>query len=138
MSYHRPDRRPRLEFCTLCGSFDPFCKGLKDFSGACIKSGVSENLFLPGGLAEIAQDIFKRNRLLTRVPGTLDGRLWGEAVAGLSMPQQDQVIDIEDQGSGSQSGIGDSVLRVFQAEELFHVAEADLQWPAQSKVFQYL
>jgi hypothetical protein len=29
-------------------------------------------------------------------------------------------------------------LRVFQAEELLHVAEAYLQWPAQSKGFEYL
>ena len=54
------------------------------------------------------------------------------------MPQQNEVIDIEDEGSGSLSGPGDSVLRVFKAEELLHVAEADLQWPAQSEGFEDL
>ncbi len=57
---------------------------------------------------------------------------------GLRVPEQYQIIDVEDQGSGSLSGFGDSVLRIFKAEELLHVAEADLQWPAQSKGFQYL
>ena len=54
------------------------------------------------------------------------------------MPQQYEVIYIEDEGSGSLSGSGDSVLWVFKAEELFHVAEADLQGPAQSKGLEYL
>jgi hypothetical protein len=45
-------------------------------------------------------------------------------MAGLCAPEQDQAIDIEDQGSGSLSGFGDTVLQVFQAEELFQVAEA--------------
>jgi hypothetical protein len=44
-------------------------------------------------------------------------------MAGLCVPQQDQIIDIEDQGSGSLRGFGDTVLRVFQAEELFDVAK---------------
>ncbi len=46
------------------------------------------------------------------------------SMAGLCAPEQDQAIDIEDQGSGSLSGFGDTVLQVFQAEELFQVAEA--------------
>jgi hypothetical protein len=54
------------------------------------------------------------------------------------VPQQYEVIDIEDQGSGALSGLGDSILRVFKAEELFHVAEANLQWPAQSEGFEDL
>src|SRR5260370_32148199 len=57
---------------------------------------------------------------------------------GLSVPQQYEVIDIEDKGSGSLSGFGDAILRVFKAEELLHVAEADLQWPAQGEGFEYL
>jgi hypothetical protein len=56
----------------------------------------------------------------------------------LGVRQQYEVIDIEDQGSGSLGGFGDAVLRVVKAEELFHIAEADLQWPAQSKDFEYL
>ena len=54
------------------------------------------------------------------------------------MPQQYEIIDVEDEGSGSLSGFGDAILRVFKTEELFHVAEADLQWPAQGKDFEYL
>jgi hypothetical protein len=52
------------------------------------------------------------------------------------VPQEYQVVDIEDQGSGSLSGLGDSVLRVFKPEELLHVAEADLQGPALGKGFE--
>src|ERR1700679_4137850 len=91
-----------LDYCfaVLCSSFDPFCKGLEDFSRVCIQSGVAENLFLPGGLAEIAQDIFKGNRCLARVPRSFDRRFCGESMSGLSVPQQNQIIDIEDQGSG--------------------------------------
>jgi len=54
------------------------------------------------------------------------------------MPEQYEVIDIEDQGSGSLGRLGNSVLRVFKAEELLDIAEADLQWPAQGKGFEYL
>ena len=123
---------------SLCSSLDPLCKGLKYFSRVFIESGVAENLFLPGGLAQISKNIFERNRQLARVPGALDSGLWREEMAGLCVPQQHEVIDIEDQGSGSLGSLGDSILRVFKAEELFHIAEADFQWPAQSKGFQYL
>jgi len=54
------------------------------------------------------------------------------------VPQQYEVIDIEDEGSGSLSGSGDSVLRVFKAEELFDIVEADFQGPAQGKGFEHL
>src|ERR1700722_1642922 len=54
------------------------------------------------------------------------------------MPQQYEVIDIEDQGSGSLGSFGGLILAVFKTEELLDVAEADLQGPAQSKGFQYL
>jgi hypothetical protein len=59
-------------FAHLCSSFDPLCKGLKDFSRMCIQSGVAENLFLPGGLAQISENIFEGNRRLAVVPGPLD------------------------------------------------------------------
>jgi hypothetical protein len=45
---------------------------LKGFSHVRIESGVAENLFLPGGLTQIAKDIFKRNRSVARVSGPLD------------------------------------------------------------------
>ena len=48
----------------------------------------------------------------------------------MSVPQQNQIIDIEDQGSGSLRGFGDTVLRVFQTEKLFDVAETDFKWLA--------
>ena len=54
------------------------------------------------------------------------------------MPQQYEVIDIEDQGSGSLSSLGDAVLRIFKAEELLHITKADLQGPAQGKGLEYL
>lgn len=44
----------------------------------------------------------------------------------MSVPQQDQVIDREDPGSGSLSDFVDSVLRVFQTEELLHFAKPRL------------
>ena len=56
-------------FAHLCSSFDPLCKGLKDFSRMCIQSGVAENLFLPGGLSQISKNILEGNRGLAGVPG---------------------------------------------------------------------
>jgi hypothetical protein len=49
-----------------------------------------------------------------------------------------QIIDVEDQRSGSLSGFGDSILRIFKTGELLHVTEADFQWPAQGKGLQDL
>jgi hypothetical protein len=103
-----------------------------------IQSGVAENLFLPCGLPQIPKNIFKRNRRFAFVPGPRDSRLRRGEISRLCVPQQYEVIDIEDEGSGSLSGAGDSVLRVFKAEKLFDVVEADLQGPAQSKGFEYL
>ena len=62
-------------FAHLGSSFDPLCKGLKDFSRMRIQSGVAENLFLPGGLPQISKNIFERNRGFAFVPGPLYGRL---------------------------------------------------------------
>src|ERR1700719_2042122 len=104
----------------------------------CIQSGVAENLFLPGGLPQISKNIFEGNRRLAVVPGPRDNRLWREEMPGLCVPEQYEVINIENQGSGSLSGLGDSILRILKAEELLHIAEADLQWPAQSKSLEYL
>ena len=74
-------------------------------------------------MAEIAQDSFKRNRCLWHVPGPPDGRLRGGAMAGLCVPQQDQVLEREDQGGSSLGGLGATVLRVFQAEKLLQAAK---------------
>jgi hypothetical protein len=46
-------RYTRLVFCTLGQPFRPFHKGLKDFSGVCIQSGVAENPFLPGHMTYV-------------------------------------------------------------------------------------
>jgi hypothetical protein len=64
--------------------------------------------------------------------------LWREEMPGLGVPQQHQIIDVEDQRSGSLSGFGDSILRIFKTGELLHVTEADFQWPAQGKGLQDL
>ena len=56
-------------FAHLCSSFDPFYKGLKNFSRVRIQSGVAENLFLPGGLSQISKNILEGNRGLAGVPG---------------------------------------------------------------------
>jgi hypothetical protein len=56
----------------------------------------------------------------------------------LGVPQYDQVVDIEDQGGGALRGLGDTVLWILETEELFHIAEADFQGPAESEGFQSL
>ena len=59
-------------------------------------------------------------------------------MARLRMPEQDQIVDIEDQGSGACGCLRHPVLGIFEAQELFDVAEADLQGPAAGKEFQDL
>src|SRR6516165_7525300 len=44
-------------------------------------------------------------------------------MSGLGMPEQDQIIDIEDQGSGAHGCLGHAVLGIFEAQKLFDVAE---------------
>src|SRR5215467_14269979 len=56
----------------------------------------------------------------------------------LRMPEQDHVVDVEDQGSGARGCLGHAVLGIFEAQKLFDVAEANLQWPASGKEFQDL
>ena len=125
-------------FCYLRSSFDPFSKGLKYFSRVRIQAGVGENPFLPGGIAQISQNVFEGHRGLARIPKTFDYGLRRGEMPGLRVPQQYEVIDVEDQGSGSLGGLGDSILGVFKTEELLDVAEADLQGPAQSEDLKYL
>jgi hypothetical protein len=59
-------------FAHSCSSFDPLCKGLKDFSRVCIQCGVAENLFLPGCLPQISKNVFEGNRSLAVVPRPFD------------------------------------------------------------------
>src|SRR5712692_1646996 len=56
----------------------------------------------------------------------------------LCMPEQDQIVDKEDEGSGACSGFGHSILRVFESQELLDVAEANLQGPTSRKDLQNL
>ena len=35
----------------------------------------------------------------------------------LRVPEQDQIIDVEDQGSGARGRLGHSVLRIFKAQK---------------------
>ena len=59
-------------------------------------------------------------------------------MSGLRVPEQDQIIDIEDQGSGARGCLRHSVLRIFEAEKLLDVAETNLQGPTLGKQLQNL
>ena len=54
----------------------------------------------------------------------------------LCVPQQDQIIDIEDQRSGAGGRLSDAVLRIFKAPKLFDITEANLQEPASGEDLQ--
>ena len=56
----------------------------------------------------------------------------------LRVPEQDEVVDKEDQGCSACSGFSDSVLRIFEAQKLFDVAEANFQGPTPGKDLQNL
>src|SRR5450631_2394998 len=56
----------------------------------------------------------------------------------LGVPEQDQIVDIEDQGSSPCSGLGHPILRIFETQKLFHVAEANLQGPTSREGLQNL
>ena len=53
-----------------------------------------------------------------------------EPVTGQSEPQQHQIIDIENEGSGALRSRRNSVLGILESEQLLDVAKADLQGPA--------
>jgi len=55
-------------------------------------------------------------------------------MAGLGVPDHGQVIDIENERGGTLRGAGDAVLRIFEAQELFHVAKANFQRPTRRKI----
>ena len=59
-------------------------------------------------------------------------------MSGLRVPEQDQIIDIEDQGSGARGRLGHPVLGIFKAQKLLDVAEANLQGPTPGKQLQNL
>src|SRR5580658_2163555 len=52
--------------------------------------------------------------------------------------QQDQIVDKKDQGSGACSCLGYSVLRIFEAQKLLDVAEANFQGPTPREDLQDL
>src|ERR1700730_13524628 len=56
----------------------------------------------------------------------------------LRVPEQDQIIDKEDQGCGACRGLSHPVLRIFEAQKLFDVVEAYFQGPTSGKDFQNL
>ena len=55
-------------------------------------------------------------------------------MAGLGVPDHGQVIDVENERGRTLGGLRDAVLRIFEARELFHVAKANFQRPAQRKL----
>src|ERR1700687_1582769 len=57
-------------------------------------------------------------------------------MSALRVPEEDQVVDKEDQGSSACSRLSHPVLRVFEAQELLDIAEANLQGPASRKDLQ--
>src|SRR5215831_10281089 len=59
-------------------------------------------------------------------------------MSGLGVPEQDQIIDVEDQGSGARGSLGHPVLRIYKAQKLLDVAEANLQGPTPGKQLQNL
>ncbi len=67
------------------------------------------------------------------VPEPLQHGLRGEFVAGLRVPEDHQIVDVEDQRSGALRGAGDAILRIFEAQELLRVTKANFQRPAQRK-----
>src|SRR5215471_20487299 len=44
-------------------------------------------------------------------------------MSGLGVPEQDQIIDVEDQGSGARGRLGHPVLRIFKAQKLLDITE---------------
>jgi hypothetical protein len=60
----------------------------------------------------------------------------GIEVTVLREPEDHQVVQIQGQRRRSLHGLGRSVLRVLQAEELLGVVEGDFQRPAESKQLQ--
>src|SRR5438105_15327634 len=56
----------------------------------------------------------------------------------LRVPEQDQIIDKKDKGSGACRGFSHPVLRIFEAQKLLNVVEAHFQRPTSGKDFQNL
>jgi hypothetical protein len=54
------------------------------------------------------------------------------------VPEQDQIVDKEDEGSGARSCLGHAILGIFEAEKLLDVAEANLQGPTTREDLQNL
>ena len=72
------------------------------------------------------------------IPQAIEGGLRCQPVSRLRVPEQDQIIDKEDQGGGACGGLGHPVLGIFKAQELLDVAAANLQGPTSGKDLQDL
>jgi len=72
------------------------------------------------------------------IPQAVEGGPRCQSMPRLRVPEQDQIVDEEDQGRGACSGFGDPALWIFEAQKLLDVAEADLQGPTPGKEFQDL
>src|SRR5438094_4495173 len=61
---------------------------------------------------------------------------WTSAPVGgpTGVPEQGQIINKEDQGSGACSCLGHPVLRIFEAQKLLDVTEANFQRQRREKV----
>ena len=70
------------------------------------------------------------------IPGVRSAVGLGIEVTVLREPEDHQVVQIQGQRCRSLHGLGRSVLRVLQAEELLGVVEGDFQRPAESKQLQ--
>src|SRR5260370_37004323 len=72
------------------------------------------------------------------IPQAVQGGLRRLLVTRLGVPEQGQIIDKENQRSGACSCLGHPVLRIFEAQELLDVAEANLQGPTSREDLQDL
>src|SRR5438552_3093797 len=118
-----------LDFCTLGHHFSPFHKGFEDFSRRRIQSGVFKNPFPPCRVSQSSKKVLERCGVFLLVPKPPQSGRTSQLVAGLRVPDDHQVVDIEDQRGGALRGARDAVLRIFEAQELLHVATANFQGP---------
>ena len=72
------------------------------------------------------------------VPQAVEGGLGCQSVPHLCVPEQSQLIDKEDEWGGACGRLGHPVLRIFKAQKLLNVAEANFQGPTSGKDFQNL
>ena len=73
-----------------------------------------------------------------RILQAVESGLWCQSMSALCVPKQDEIIDVKDHGSRACSCVGYSVLRIFEAQKLLDVAEADFQGPTSRENLQDL